>query len=225
MNQSAVEDDASFSKTRLSLFRIFNMLVVLLLVGTVVLFAPEWTVRDVIKAGTELNSFAFVLTYAILPLLGAPISGFLVIAGLKYDFVGGMLVTFFCMCLHNLVAYRLANTLLRKRITDYLSNRGRSLPCIPQKHQAWFMVVFAAVPGLPYALKLYSMALTNMPFKKYFWLGWPTYVASSFVFIGLGDAAADRNMMMMAVLGGCLAVGFALTLWLKNRTSLSTLDD
>lgn len=225
MSESARTSEASTAVRRpVKHLRFVTIGVLALLIGIALRLHPGWTIRDLITAISQLPVVLFVGAFAILPLLGVPVSWFLVAVGVRYNLAGGMLLTAVCMGLHNLIAYGLANSWFRTRVQQYLVDRNRRLPDIPDRHQSWFMVVFATVPGLPYAMKLYAIALTNMPFRKFFWLGWPTYVASSIVFIGLGDAAADMNGPLAIGLGICLLAGFALTWRLRRITSQSVLD-
>jgi len=73
------------------------------------------------------------------------------------------------------------------------------------------------VPGLPYAVKLYSLALTDLPFLRYLWIVWLFHVLNSIPFVGLGAAAATVSplwLFVFAVLAIATIVG---TKWLKER--------
>jgi uncharacterized membrane protein YdjX (TVP38/TMEM64 family) len=225
----AIESDLQNSRTisthsrqRHTPRRINVGITVLVVLALLLAFAMQkgWSLTDVRTSLEGLSDTAYATAFAILPLLGVPVSWFLIAAGAKYSIQDGLLMTAACMCLHNLVAYTVANSWLRGSVTQLLAKRGKQLPKIPEKHQTWFMVVFATVPGLPYSIKLYSLALTNMPFRKYFWLGWPAYVASSIIFIGFGDAAADMNGPLALLFGLCLVLGFVFTFWLKEKQGL-----
>ncbi|MCB1098692.1 MAG: VTT domain-containing protein [Verrucomicrobiae bacterium] len=169
--------------------------------------------ETIIQNGKNLPDAAFLFLFGVLPVIGAPISPFLVIAGLKYGTVSGMLVATAATAVHNAVTYFLAETCLKKRIESLLARLGYAIPTIPSQHQWWFTAVFAVVPGLPYTIKLYSLALTNIGFRTFFWIGWPMYAASSIVYVVLGDAAASMSVGWFIVVTA-LSI---LLIWIAHR--------
>lgn len=170
----------------------------------------DW--QSLIAAGRELPGAVFLLTFCMLPLVGIPISIFLVVAGLKYGTMWGMVVATGVTAVHNLISYAVTKSWLQARIESCLERLGYAIPSIPQRHQVWFTAVFAGVPGLPYAIKLYSLALTNIPFSTYFWAGWPMYAASCIVYVGLGHAASSLSAGWFV-----LVVAISVTLLILGR--------
>lgn len=181
------------------------------------LYGPEWDNDVLIAYAEQLPGGLFVAGFICLPLVGGPLSLFLVAAGLKFGLMAGMLVSAGCIGVHNLMAYRLTHSYLKQPVMRFLMRRGHHIPDVPRRHQAWFTVAFTGVPSIPYTPKLYLLALTNIPFRTYFWLGWPTYTVSCIIFVGLGDAAAELNwnwIIGLAVVGAGLG---ALSVYINRK--------
>lgn len=164
------------------------------------------TMDHVNQFAADLPNWLFVPAYLILPLIGFPISAMLLPSGLKYGFwiATGMAVA--VMAFHTFAAWHVTHGFLRERIQRLLKSTRFDLPKIPEDHQIWMTLVFVTVPGLPYWVKLYSLALTNLSFGRYFTLVWLGHATNSILFIGMGAAAADVNPWVLAGLA-VLAVG------------------
>jgi uncharacterized membrane protein YdjX (TVP38/TMEM64 family) len=188
------------------------------------IYGPEWDSDALVNRVLGLSGSLFIAGFLILPLVGMPITIFLMATGLKFGVAMGMLVTAGCIAFHHLVAYRLTHSFFKQRVERFLTRRGRHIPDVPKRHQVWFTVAFAAVHSLPYSAKLYLLALTNISFRIYFWLGWPTYALCSLVFVGLGQAAARPtwNWIIALILLGALLAAISHCVHKKIRQKLMT---
>lgn len=164
-----------------------------------------------------LPTSGFVVAFVILPLWGVPISLFLVLAGLKFGLAKGLVMAAGCMFFHNVVAYWFTHSFLKDRIKRFLKDIGYNIPHVPKRHQIWFTAAFTGIPGIPYAPKLYLLALTNIPFRIYLWIGWPIYSLSNIVYIGLAGAAVDIDWKWITLLIVVGVATLALSFWLKKR--------
>jgi hypothetical protein len=98
-----------------------------------------------------------------------------------------------------------------------LERAGYAIPPISAGHRAWFMLVFAAVRGPPYIAKLYLIALTDVPFRIYFWIGVPVAILFCLVPVGAGTALMSFDPALVSAL---LALATTLLLagyWLSRR--------
>ena len=192
--------------------------VVLTVVALVLRSLPvEFDREAVIAHGRAMPGGAFLVAFVVLPMLGVPLSLFLVVAGVKYGILWGMVVTTVATGLHNLASYGLTKSWLKGPIERLVERSGLSVPEIPKRHHWWFTLAFAGVPSLPYAVKLYLLALTNIRFRHYFWVGWPTYAASSIVYVGLGRAAVTLSVWwFLLVAAGLLLVVWVVRAWLRR---------
>jgi uncharacterized membrane protein YdjX (TVP38/TMEM64 family) len=156
----------------------------------------------------------FVPAILVLPLIGFPISPLLVVAGIRFGFAGGMAFATGVIVFHNIAAFRLTHGLFRVRLRNRLARAGYGIPVIDPKHQAWLTALFAAIHGPPYAAKLYLLALTDVPFRIYLWVGAPIYAFFCVIPVGAGSAVDSLKPWVIYALVGMsialLAVGFLL---------------
>jgi uncharacterized membrane protein YdjX (TVP38/TMEM64 family) len=182
---------------------------ILLLYGLIRLDLISQATALVNKNTPALLFFALMLT---LPMVGAPLSLFIFVLGVKYGIIYGVLLLEIIMPLHILISYALAR-IVRHPLSRFLVNRlGYRIPEIPQNREFLFSFLFLAVPVLPYAAKNYVLPLSGVRFRYCFWLNWLVQGTISIPFVILGKSAADMNL---AVFGGTLAVLAALLLLLR----------
>ena len=172
--------------------------------------------------GQSLSDSGFLAAFCLLPLLGFPLTIFLVIAGLKFGIGWGMLLATIAIALHNLIAYGVTKSWAKVWVKRLFDRMEYEMPEIPSQHHVWFTAVFTFVPGLPYAIKLYGLALTNISFRHYFWIGWPIYAVSCILYVGLGDAASSLSLGWFL---GFVAAGILLTYvakrWFQRARAVS----
>ncbi len=167
----------------------------------------DFTRENLVAYGRGLPALWFVAVFLLLPVVGGPLTIFLVLAGVRFGFPGGMGVSAGVVFFHHFVAYRLTHGYFREPVKKWLHRRHRKIPSIPAKHRIWFTVLFASVHGPPYAMKLYLLALTDLPFRIYFWVGAPVYIAFCVIPVGAGSAVTTFDMTWIyVVLVGLAAV-------------------
>ncbi len=195
-------------------------MVVLLAVLVVFLYRTngDWFTRErIMEYGKSIPAAWFMTAFFFLPLVGMPISILLVVAGVRFGLWGGMGVATVGMFFHNFVAYHLVHHGLRDRLRRRIEKYGFDVPEIKPGNEIWFTLIFAAVHGPPYALKLYLLALTNISFRVYFWMGAPVYILFSLIPVGAGSAVMQLNAYWLY---GTVAAITLLTLggiWLGRR--------
>ncbi len=171
--------------------------------------------RDSVMAyGKGLPATAFIIAFLLLPLVGAPISIFLILTGIRFGFGWGMAVTAGCILFHHLVAYQLSHGLFRQKLRGYIEKKGHKVPST-KENALWFTTVFAVVPGAPYAFKLYLLSLTDVPFRIYFFVGAPIYIAVSMVSVGAAAAVMHFNMWWIYAVIAAVSVGIIIKRYLK----------
>jgi len=164
----------------------------------------------------------FLTLMALLPPLGFPMSPFLVVSGIKFGLIGGILVTTILYPLHLVLSYHLAKSVIRQRLEKMLGRWGYDIPRIPREKLILYSGIFAAVPVIPYAPKNYLLAMTGLPFSYYFFICWPIHTALGLPFIFLGRSAAglDFRLALLAVV--LMAGAYAVGMWLKKRYDVSS---
>jgi uncharacterized membrane protein YdjX (TVP38/TMEM64 family) len=159
----------------------------------------------------------FIALMTVLPIVGFPISLFLVAAGLKFGLPGGLIVSAFLMPVHLVAAYLLAGRLLHDPIRRWVFKTGYEIPRVPHASAMTFTFVFFALPGLPYALKNLLLPLGGIPFRTYFFTGWIVQWVMGIPFMGVGDSLARMNPYILGAFVGLLIVGYLLIRWFRSR--------
>jgi len=159
----------------------------------------------------------FVGFMVLLPNFGFPIVAFLLLAGAKFGLVGGLLVAMVTMPVHLLVSFLLVHSFFRPLLTKMLRKLGYGLSRIPENRVVPFTVLFVAVPGLPYAVKNYGLALTGIPFRYYFWISLPINVVLSIPVIGLGTSAVEMDPGRFFFFAAIFIVGYLVMWWIKRK--------
>jgi uncharacterized membrane protein YdjX (TVP38/TMEM64 family) len=164
----------------------------------------------------DTNPWVFVALMAVLPVLGAPISVFLVLVGVKFGVFWGIAITAGLMPLHMAASYAAAHSALRKPLKKFLASRGRALPELPENRKLAVSALFLAIPGPPYALKNYLLPLAGVRLGMLLLLGWPINLVLALPFVGLGGSAAEMDFRL-ALFGAVMAAGYVLVRVLQRR--------
>ncbi len=171
-----------------SLFLRWRYLVTFALFGAFCYFVWKYeTIQTLIGMINENTPPAlFLVLLAILPLVGFPISLFIVLAAIKFAPLNGLLLMGGAVIFHMGVSYLLAHSVMRPLLEKLLDRWEYSLPTIPNRKAALFTLFFTALPGLPYTAKNYILPLSGVPLKYYFLIAWPIQLLWTLPFLGLG---------------------------------------
>ncbi len=135
----------------------------------------------------------FITLMAFLPAIGFPITVFLILVGIKFGSLYGMLITALTLPLHMIMSYFLARTFFRNMLLNLLNRRGFALPQVSSKKSMAGVFLFLFLPGLSYALKNYLLALTDIRLRTYLGLNVCAQGVIALPVAGLGGAAAEHN--------------------------------
>ncbi len=170
---------------------------------------------DLIAQATELinrntPAWLFIVLMLLFPMVGAPLSLFIFVLGIKFGIGYGVLLLALIMPFHILVAYGIARN-IRQPIRNYLiKRRNFNIPDISEEKMALFSFLFLAVPLLPYAAKNYALPLTGAPFSHCVLMNWAVQGTLSVPFVVLGKSTADMNLWLFGATLAFLAVLFLL---------------
>jgi uncharacterized membrane protein YdjX (TVP38/TMEM64 family) len=167
----------------------------------------------------------FLAAFLVLPLIGFPITPLLVVAGIRFGFAGGMALAAGVIFFHNVAAFRLTHGLFRVRLRNRLARAGYGIPAIDPTHRVWFTALFAAIHGPPYAAKLYLLALTEVPFRVFLWVGAPIYTFFCVIPVGAGSAVDTLKPWVIYALVGLSIALLAAGLLLKRRCKPARSED
>ena len=145
------------------------------------------------------DPFLFVSLMLILPIFGFPISIFLVLCGIKFSVGWAVLLCGASMGLHLLAVLFLTNTLLRHPLQALLSKTGRRLPKLDGKKGLFYTFLFVAIPGPPYFVKNYLLAISRTPKLIYFIIGGGVQFLMALPLVGIGGSLVQMNMKLLIV--------------------------
>jgi len=167
-------------------------------------------VTALINEGTPVKLFVPMMIF--LPLAGVPLTFFLLLVGLKFGTLNGLLLLEAVIPAHMLIAYLLA-TGVRHPIENFLVKRKNyQIPEVPEDKEFLFSFFTLTFPVFPYSVKLYLLPLAGVKFRYCFWLNWAIQGTMTIPFVLLGRSAADLNAVMF---GATVLVIFAMFIFLR----------
>lgn len=150
----------------------------------------------------------FLLLMVCLPIVGFPITPFLVLAGVKFGILWGLLVTGLAMPVHLSAIYLIGHSFLRAKLLAYLGKRQYKVPEVPVSGKVVFTFVFAVVPSLPYTMKNYILAMSGLSFLCYLGATWAGQMIIAAPLVGVGGSAARMNGWLAALFALALLIGY-----------------
>lgn len=163
----------------------------------------------------------FLGLMVFLPLVGFPISVFLIVAGVKYGIPATFVLWLFVLPVHTMISYAAAGSLRPLLIKILKKTVGYSIPTIQATNEAHFSFLFLAMPGLPYAAKNYLLPLAGVSFRYSVVMNCIVQGILGLPFIILGKAGTDMNSPLFGVALLVIAALFFTLRWLKRRFSSS----
>jgi uncharacterized membrane protein YdjX (TVP38/TMEM64 family) len=160
----------------------------------------DWT--SVTRVVEHLNPFAVVPLMAVLPVAGFPIVVVYLVAGARFGPIAGGVIVAGVTAVHLLLSYAITKSFLRRPLHRLVARRHAHLPVIPDDEHAAVALIGALVPGIPYVVRNYLLALAGLRFRIYFWVLLPIYVARSYATILIGDLSSDPSRARLFILLG-----------------------
>lgn len=153
---------------------------------------------------------------AVLPIFGFPVSVVYLIAGARFGPLWGGVVVTIATATHLLGAFGITRSVLRRPLQRFVDRRHKRLPEIPEDEQVSVALIAALVPGVPYVVRLYLLALADLRLRIYFWVCLIVYVLRSYVTILVGDLGSEpsgRRLIILLGVDGLKLVICALLIW------------
>lgn len=196
-----------------------TVITIILLVAGVLwyLFRDRLDQDTIVAFSEQIPAFWTVVAFLFLPLFGVPIRIMLILAGFRFGFALGMVLSAFGLLFHNFAAYFIARGSFRDLVRDFLKRSGYAIPPIKAKHRIWFTALVVAIPGPPYFAKLYLLALTDLPLRVYAGIGAPIYILFSVVPVGIGGAVIEYEAKWFYLLAAAFLLITILGIWLGKR--------
>ena len=165
----------------------------------------------------NMHKVPLLILVSVLPLIGFSIGITYLVLGAVFGGWIGLGVVAGITAIHLLGSHWIARSFLRGPLERYLKKRKKHLPELPQGEEWSVALMTALVPGLPYFVRNYLLALSGIPLRTYFWICWPVYVVRSILVIFLGDFSGDFSAQRAGVLGAVLLVKVGICAYLIHR--------
>lgn len=166
---------------------------------------------------TETNSLVFVVLMALLPLAGFPITVFLFLVGVIFGVTGGIFLTGAMMIFHLLVTYYLVHSVFRPLIIRILNRFHIPAPQLPLKGRKRLAFIFMIVPGLPYTVKNFLLALADLSLPEYLVINWVAQFSLSIPVIILGKGVIRMDPLVLSAGVLLLLIVLAGQYYLRRR--------
>ena len=196
---------------------IVAVLVVLVLATVIALAIEHGWWKEMVAAMERMNPALLIALMALLPLGGFSIGVIYVVAGLKFGLLGGGLVIAGVTAVHVAGTFWIGRSFLRGPVMRFLARRRYELPEAPAGAETSLAAMVALVPGPPYFLRNYGLAVSGMALGKYFWVCVVIYTVRSYVTLALGDLGADPSRAGFVWLAGIFAVKITICALLIRR--------
>ena len=190
------------AKHKRAAWTVAGVVVVCIAAVTAIIFYTDISWAGITGWIERVNPVLALPLMAVLPILGFPIAIVYLFAGARFGPLGGGLVVAAITAVHMLGTYLIANSFLRGPLQRFIEKRHKRLPAIPEDEQAAVCVIATLVPGLPYFVRNYLLALGGVKLKYFFTVCLPIYVARSYVTILLGDMGSDPSKKKLFILLG-----------------------
>lgn len=192
---------------------VLALLVIALLVWVILAEAGvDW--RGLRQSMETMPRGTLLVLVAVLPVLGFSISLVYLVVGAVFGGWPGMAVVGAITAVHLLGSHWIGRSFLRAPVQRFLHRRKHRLPDLPAGEEWAVTLMTALVPGLPYFVRNYLLAVSDIPLRIYFWICWPVYFIRSSVVIFMGDFSGDITLRRVLLLGTVLLVKVAICAWL-----------
>lgn len=190
-------------------------LAIALMFAVVVYTDLSW--EQVMAVIDRANPVAVLPLMAFLPIVGFPISVMYLFAGARFGALGGGVVVAAVTVIHLVGTYAIARSFFREPLRRFIARRHMHLPEVPEDEQAMVCVIATLVPGLPYVVRNYLLALAGLRLKFLLAVCVPIYVARSYVTILLGDMGNEPSERGLLILLAIEVLKFAICAWVIWR--------
>ena len=165
----------------------------------------------------RVDPYLFLVLMLVLPIIGAPLSAFLVLVGMKFGIPKGLFFTALLMLIHMAITYFLVHSFLRNWILKLLKKLNPPDSFERKVASRWHLFFFMLVPGLPYAIKNFLLALSGLPLGPYLMINWLAQFGLSVPFIITGTAIIDLNPVIIASAVLLLIIVFLMQRYAKRK--------
>lgn len=169
---------------------------------------------------THIATYHWLIVFllvATLPIFGFSIVICYMVVGSKFGAGWGVAVIALATMVHLIGSHWIATSFLRKRIEAFIARKKYKLPHVPEGENGSISLMTAIIPGLPYFVRHYLLALAGIPLKTYFWVCLPVYVIRSVLAIFATGFSADLSTRKVVILVGIFLVKVGICAFIVKR--------
>lgn len=196
-----------------------GLVLAIVVIGVILLVTHQWW-DELFDALQRLPAVALIGLAGVLPLGGVSIVLIHLVVGARFGAAAGLVIIAGVTAFHLVATHFIARRWLRQPVERFLRRRNYPVLKLGRENPTAFALVLVLVPGPPYAVRNYLLALSGVPLRTYFVIGWSVYVARSAVVILLGDWGQDPTRGELILLGAVYALKLgicALAVWHLRR--------
>lgn len=192
----------------------------------------SWKAPEIVEAIREVRAWVpaplFLVAMALLPNVGLPISLTYAAAGLLYPPGLAIGLIWTGLAANLMISYPIGHQLLRGPVESWLARRQVVLPTLSQFNQYRLIYLLRAVPGVPFLMQNYILAVLNVPFVLYFSISLVVQgLIGTAVALVSGGVLEGRPSLAIVGVTGLIGLGFAgawfFRRWEKERRALENL--
>lgn len=173
--------------------------------------------EELLARTRALPAAGVLAVISLAPLLGFPVSVLHLLAGLRFDFLTGLLVVTLTGMCHHLLGWAFVRFLPRRYFTSLDPWREK---LVGAGHRDATLLC-CVLPGMPYTVQLYLLPAIGTPLWLLIWVAAPLHTVRAVVTLLLGSFSDDLTPARLALLVGyyvTLIVVSGLTLRQLRRT-------
>lgn len=210
-----------YSQVAKTLRILYTVCGVVLLAGLAIYVAMQHDPTVYLKTYLEeVDPLIFFFLMVLLPVGGAPISIFLVLVGMKFGLVSALALSGLSMLAHMVMSYYLVDSFLEGWLSRLLKSLRMSIPSLKGENRYWHAFLFMLIPGLPYTMKNYALALAGVSFLPYILINWTAQFTMSIPLIVVGKGLIEMDPLILGAAGILLLSVYLLHYYLRKRARM-----
>lgn len=172
----------------------------------------------------DTHAAVFIVLMSLLPIIGFPISLFLVLAGVKFGLAFGLVLAAVTMAVHQCVTFLVAHSMFQPYVDRFLGSNQWGTAKFSRRQKFISLILFAAIPGPPYAVKNYVLSLSGISFMHYLAIAWPVQWVTAVPLVAFGRYSLEINFTAVLVFLAILGAGYFLVNRLRRKNMLPAAD-
>jgi len=147
----------------------------------------------------DASPWAFFAVFAVIPMVGVPLTPFFLVAGAAYPLWVSLLGTFLGLFFNLTCSYLIARGGLAPLLTRLLARSGYTLPEPGKDRGVRFTLMLRMIPAMPNFVKNYLLGLAGVPYFVFISISMVISYLYALPFLLLGESVFDQDWRMVAI--------------------------